>query len=138
MTDLDTQLLRQALRAPRDPGDPVDVTLIMSRGRRLRRRRRLAAVAGGLCAVAVLAGTATAIATLTGTPSTAGQPVGPAQHQPAKHQLGPSPQHTPLPTKLAITERPATPTPTRASGTPSPGARTGYGARTPARAAGPT
>jgi hypothetical protein len=59
MTHLDTTTLRRALKAPRDPGDPVDVTQLMSRGRRLRWRRRLTAVAGGICAVAILAGSRT-------------------------------------------------------------------------------
>ena len=56
MTGPDTEALRtlrQALRAGSDPGDAVDVALIMDRGRRLRRRRRVAAVAGTLCALAV-------------------------------------------------------------------------------------
>ena len=66
MTDLDTTALRRALKPPGDPWAPgasagsapagwapADVTSIMTRGRRVRRRRRLAAVAGGLGAVAV-------------------------------------------------------------------------------------
>ena len=49
----DTDTLRRALRsgmdgAGSDEGAALDVTLIMHRGRRLRLRRRLAAVAGGV------------------------------------------------------------------------------------------
>ena len=82
MTDLDTTALRKALRAPGDPGDLVDVTQLMARGRRLRARRRLAAAAGALCAVAALAGTATAIGNLAAAPSAPGQPAAP------RHDLG--------------------------------------------------
>src|SRR6185437_10892892 len=105
MTDLDTTALRRALKPPGDPWAPgtdagsapvawapVDVTSIMTRGRRVRRHRRLAAVAGGLGALAVLAGTATAIAGLTAAPSAPGPPAGPAR--PATHGLAtPGPHH---------------------------------------------
>ena len=90
MTDLDTATLRKALRAPGDPGDRVDVTQIMARGRQVRRRRRLAAVAGGLCAVAVLAGTATAIGNLAAAPSAPGQPVGPRPAPAGPASAGPA------------------------------------------------
>ncbi|HEY7278257.1 MAG TPA: hypothetical protein VH594_19975 [Trebonia sp.] len=123
MTDLDTAALRQALRAPGDPADPVDVTQLMTRGRKLRTRRRLAAVVGGLGAVAVLAGTATAIASLTAAPPP-GQPVSPAQHGPAQHRPAPSSpsgqqpprpvptrHRAPAPVVGPTTDRPATATP---------------------------
>ena len=123
MTDLDTAALRQALRAAGDPADPVDVTQLMTRGRKLRTRRRLAAVVGGLGAVAVLAGTATAIANLTAAPPP-GQPVSPAQHGPARHRPAPSSpsghqpprpvptrHRAPAPVVVPTTDRPATATP---------------------------
>src|ERR1700739_766730 len=110
MTDLDTATLRKALRAPSDPGEWVDVTRIMTRGRQVRRRRRLAAVAGGLCAVAVLAGTATAVADRSAAPSAPVQPAGPAQHRPAHDQPA---QHRPA------QHQPARPVPSRL-GTPVP------------------
>ena len=72
LTGTDTQTLRRALRsgmnqgAGSDQATGLDVTLIMHRGRRLRRRRRLVAVAGGVCAIAVLGGVATAVAGLHG------------------------------------------------------------------------
>ena len=144
MTDLDTATLRQALKVPGDQphdhgGNPVDVTQIMSRGRQLRRRRRLAAVAGGTCAVAILAGTATAIVNLTAAPSAPGQPAAPAQHGTAHHgpvvggtvyqrptKPGPSPRPSSLPAVPSATGLPATPVPeaTRSSpnGTAAPSA----------------
>jgi hypothetical protein len=140
MTDLDTAALRQALRAPGDPAAPVDVTQIMTRGRKLRTRRRLAAVAGGLGAVAVLAGTATAIAGLTAAPPAPGQPVGPARHGPAQHRSAPhrptpgqnSPSghrpprpvptlhHAPTPVVAATSDPPATATPATSGANPTP------------------
>jgi hypothetical protein len=134
MTDLDTATLRLALKAPGDPSDPVDVNQIVTRGRRLRQRRRLTAVAGGICAVAILAGTGTAIANLTAAPSAPGQPVGPAQHRPAQHQSAqhrppqpaPSRHGTPVPVVRPTTNLPATrapaATPTPANVTPTPSA----------------
>ena len=100
MNDLDTRALRQALRTPADPdfaaGAQVDVTRIMARGRRLRQRRRLAVVAGGLCAVAVLGGAATAIANVTDASSGGLQPAGPVRPGPAVQQPSPS-SRIPLP-----------------------------------------
>jgi hypothetical protein len=107
MTEFDTAALRQALRVPQDPGDPVDVSQIMTRGRRLRNRRRLAAVAGTVCAVALLAGTASAIADLTAAPSQRVQPVGPARQQ----SLPPSPARTPHPVRRPTAGLSATPVP---------------------------
>lgn len=63
MTDLDT--LRQALQAPGDAGDPVDISAIIKQGRRLRRRRILTGVAGGACAAAAVFGAVTGITHLT-------------------------------------------------------------------------
>ena len=82
MTDLDRATLRMALKSAGDQGDPVDVTQIMTRGRRLRARRRLAAVAGAACAVAILAGAGTAIASRAAAPSAPVRPAGPAGHGP--------------------------------------------------------
>jgi hypothetical protein len=133
MTDLDTAALRQALRAPGDPADPVDVTQIMTRGHKLRARRRLAAVAGGLSVVAVLAGTATAIANVTAAPPAPGQPVGPAQHGPAPHRpaqhspSGPQPprpvptlHRAPAPVVVPTSGPPATATPATSGANPTP------------------
>jgi hypothetical protein len=132
MTDLDTAALRQALRAPGDPAAPVDVTQLMTRGRKLRSRRRLAAVAGGLGAVAVLAGTATAIANLTAAPPAPGQPVGPAQHRPAEHRPAqrspaghppprPAPTHRdPAPVVVPTTDPSAIATPAALGANPTP------------------
>src|ERR1700722_17051095 len=74
MTDLDRATLRMALKSPGDQGDPVDVTQIMTRGRRLRARRRLAAVAWAACAVAILTGAGTAIASQAGRGTRDGAP----------------------------------------------------------------
>jgi hypothetical protein len=111
MTELDTQALRQALKAPMDPAAPVDVTQIMARGRRLRNRRRLAAVAGALCAIAPLPGTGTAIANLSAAPSPRVQPAGPAGHRPAQHQSPPVESPTPHPVGRPTPHVPATPVP---------------------------
>jgi hypothetical protein len=119
VTELDTKALRQALKAPHDPGDPVDVTQLMTRGRRLRHRRRLAAVAGAICAVALLAGTATAVADQTTAPSPSVRPVSPARLQPP-----PSPAHhrAPLPVGRPTTDQPAAPVPVpTALGSTAPG-----------------
>jgi hypothetical protein len=129
MTELDTQALRQALSAPHDPVAPVDVTQIMARGRRLRNRRRLATVAGVVCAIALVAGTATAITNLTAAPSPRVRPAGPAQHGsgqhgPAKHQPPPVGRRTPVPVQRPTAGPPVLPAPTPTSGaataTPSP------------------
>jgi hypothetical protein len=63
MTDLDT--LRRALQAPEDAADLVDIPAIIKRGRRLRRRRILTAVAGGACAAGAVFGAVTGITHLT-------------------------------------------------------------------------
>ena len=114
MTDLDTTTLRLALKAPGDPSAPVDVTQIMTRGRRLRRRRRSAAVAGGICAVAILAGAGTAVASLTAEPSVPSLPAGPAQHRPTEGRPPtpvPSPRHTSRPGVSPAAGLPAAPVP---------------------------
>ena len=109
MTGLDTEILREALRAGTDPGGAVDVALIMDRGRRLRRRRRVTAVAGTLCALALLAGAGTGIADLASSPPARVQPVSPVR---------PAPHGTRLPVATA-TAKPATPVPV-ATATPTP------------------
>ena len=71
MTDLGT--FRQALKGQDPPGlDPtaprihaLDVSVIMAKGRRLRRRRRLAVAGGVLCLAAAVSGTVTGISQLT-------------------------------------------------------------------------
>ena len=98
MTDLDTTALRLALKAPGDPGDPVDVTQIMTRGRQLRRRRRRAAVAGGICAVAILAGAGTAVANLTAAPPPRTSPSAPHSNGwPGSARQGPAAHARALP-----------------------------------------
>lgn len=124
MNDLDTALLRRALKAAGDTADPVDVTQIMAKGRRLRRRRRLTAVAGGVCAIAMVTGTGTAIAQLTAAPPGRSQPVGPALHRPANDR---QPQHgpqsrTPRPEPSPASTRPASPGPTAVSPISAPSA----------------
>jgi hypothetical protein len=120
MTGLDPQSLRQALKAPPDLAAPVDVTQIMARGRRLRHRRRLAAAAGAVCAIALLAGGATEVANLTAAPSPHVQPVGPAQHRPAQRPPSPVERRTPLPARKATVGPLPVATPGRATATPSP------------------
>ena len=58
MTDLDTDLLRRALRASPEPEpEPAfDPAAIITRGRRLRWRRRAAAAGGGVCLAAAVFG----------------------------------------------------------------------------------
>jgi hypothetical protein len=134
MTGIDTGALRRALHtAPDDAASPdlplLDVALIMRRGRRVRNRRRLGFVAGGVCAAAVLASTVTAIVNLTAfAPPAPGHPVGPAQHgsvYPGPNHPGssPSPQHRASggrPTSTP-TLTPTRSTPTRSTALP-PGA----------------
>jgi hypothetical protein len=117
VTELDTKALRQALKAPHDPGDPVDVTQLMTRGRRLRHRRRLAAVAGAICAVALLAGTATAIADQATAPSPSVRPVSPARLQPPPSPVG---HRASLPVGRPTTDQPATPVPIPTGPVPIP------------------
>jgi hypothetical protein len=133
MTELDTTALRQALRASQDPGDLVDVTKIMTRGRRLRNRRRLAAVAGTVCAVALLAGTASAIADRTAGPSQRVQPVGPAREQ--SLQPTPAGRHAPHPVTRPTADLPATPVPLA---TPLPATATPTASATPTPSASAT
>jgi hypothetical protein len=120
MTDLGPQSLRQALKAPPDLAAPVDVTQIMARGRRLRNRRRAAAAAGAICAIALLAGGATEVASLTAAPSPRVQPVGPAQHRPAQRQPSPAGRRTPLPARKPTVGPLPVPSSGRATATPSP------------------
>jgi hypothetical protein len=152
MTDLDTHTLRRALRAPQEPGypapglaGPADVAQIISRGRRLRWRRRAMAAGGSVCLAAAVVGAVAGIGRLT-TPSP-----GPAQHvvspvgstratpppSPSPHRgratpspipsataaATPSATPTGLPTAATTSgPTPTTPTPTRSAGaTVSPG-----------------
>jgi hypothetical protein len=120
MTGLDPQSLRQALKAPPELAAPVDVTQIMARGRRLRNRRRLAAAAGAVCAIALLAGGATEVANLTAAPSPHVQPVGPAQPRPAQRQPSLAERRTPVPARKPTPGPLPVATSGRATATPSP------------------
>jgi len=138
MTGLDPQSLRQALKAPPEVAAPVDVTQIMARGRRLRNRRRLAAAAGAVCAIALLAGGATEVANLTAAPSPHVQPVGPAQHRPAQRQPSLAERRTPVPARKP-TASPLPATSGRAAATPSPsGSPASTPTATESTATGPT
>jgi hypothetical protein len=114
MTDLETKL-RRALRVSQDPGcdqPAFDVAGIISRGRRLRWRRRVVAVGGGLCVTAALAGAATGIGKL------ATSPIHPAQHVvgPARSVPAPTPSRAispPSPTAIPTAAPSATPIPAR-------------------------
>jgi hypothetical protein len=122
MNDLDTQLLRRALRAPQEPGypsagytGPADVAEIISRGRRLRWRRRAMAAGGSVCLAAAVVGAVAGIGRLT-TPSPAPaqhviSPVGPGRTAPASR---PSPDRgratpEPVPSATAAPTTPGTP-----------------------------
>ena len=106
MTGLDTEALREALRAGNDPGGALDLALIMDRGKRLRWRRRGAAVAGTLCALALLAGAGTGIADLASSSPATVQPVSPAR---------PGLPGTRLPPPRTATAGPVTPVPVPAA-----------------------
>ena len=118
MTDLD--MLRRALRVPDGDGysaGALDVDEITTLGRRLRRRRRLAAVGAGLCIAAAVFGVATGISHLT-RPSSA-----PAQYpvSPGRTVPGPSRCHpVPSPTGISTSTPAAVPSPAGAgAGTPT-------------------
>jgi len=124
MTDLDT--LRRALRVSDGDGysaGALDVDEIRTLGKRLRRRRRLAAVGAGLCVAAAVFGVATGITHLTRpSPAPAQYPVSPARTAP-----GPLRCHPVSSPSGAGAETPtAAPSPT--TPVPSP---TGAGADTP-------
>ncbi len=113
MTELDTRALRRALRPPEEAADPVDVAVIIGRGRLLRRRRRGLAVAGGACVVALVLGSVTAVTHRSGS-GPAGPGVRPAvSGRPAPAQ--PSPDPSPHPSLRA-----SSPPPARPSAVPSP------------------
>ena len=129
MNDLDTQMLRRALRAPQEPGypsagytGPADVAGIISRGRRLRWRRRAMAAGGGVCLAVAVVGAVAGIGRLTA------QSPGPAQHVispvgPARTRPAPSPspdrgRATPRPTPSA-TAAPRTPASPSATAVPA-------------------
>jgi len=101
MTDLDT--LRQALQVPEEAADPLDIPAIVSRGRRLRTRRRLVALGGGLCAAAVVFGAVTGITRLVAPSTGPTVPVGPGPTAPAPHRSHAAPR----PTGGAATPSPA-------------------------------
>lgn len=145
MTDLD--MLRRALQVS-DAGEysrgALDVNEIRTLGKRLRRRRRLAAVGAGLCVAAAVFGVAIGITQLTRPSSDPAQyPVSPAQTAP-----GPSRCHpVPSPTGIATSTPTAVPSPTGAgadtpTAVPSPTtpvpSPTGAGAGTPTAVPTPT
>jgi len=105
MTDLDT--LRRALQAPEDTGDPVDISSIIMRGRRFRRRRILTAVAGGACAAAAVFGAVTGITHLTrSSPAPGLNPAdstrsGPTLNRPATQSPSPDATPSPSPSRVA-------------------------------------
>ena len=125
MNDLDTQLLRRALRAPQEPGypsagytGPAGVAEIISRGRRLRWRRRAMAAGGSVCLAAAVVGAVAGIGRLTA-PSP-----GPAQHVispvgPGRTTPAPRPSPRPSPGRGRDTPWPA-PSATAPSTLPSP------------------
>jgi len=124
MTDLD--MLRRALRVSDGDGystEALNVREITTLGKRLRRRRRLAAVGAGLCVAAAMLGVATGITHLTRQSSAPAQyPVSPGRTVP-----GPLRCHA-VPSPTAIN----TSTPTAVS---SP---TGTGGGTPTAVLSPT
>jgi len=131
MTELDTDLLRRALRASPDPApavpDALHATEIISRGRRLRWRRRAMAAGGGVCLAAAVFGAVAGIGRLTAPAGGPGPhrivPVGPAGTQPP-----PRSRPTPSPRRDAATPAASvspTAIPTSAAGpvpTPTPSA----------------
>ena len=123
MTDLD--MLRRALRVSDGDGystEALNVREITTLGKRLRRRRRLAAVGAGLCVAAAVFGVATGISHLT-RPSSA-----PAQYPVSPGRTAPGPSRCPpVPSPIGI----STSTPTAV---PSP---TGAGAGTPTAVSSP-
>ena len=145
MTDLD--MLRRALRVSDGDGystEALNVREITTLGKRLRRRRRLAAVGAGLCVAAAVFGAATGITHLT-RPSSA-----PAQYpvSPGRTVPGPSRCHpVPSPTGISTSTPAAVPSPTGAgagtptavpSATPPVPSPTGAGAETPTTVPSPT
>ena len=145
MTDLD--MLRRALRVSDGDGysaGALDVEEIRTLGKRLRRRRRLAAVGAGLCVAAAVFGAATGITHLT-RPSSA-----PAQYPVSPGRTAPGPSRCPpVPSPIGIsTSTPtAVPSPTGAgagtptavpSATPPVPSPTGAGAETPTTVPSPT
>jgi hypothetical protein len=126
MNDLDTHLLRRALRAPQEPGypspgrtGPADVAEIITRGRRLRWRRRAMAAGGSVCLVAAVVGAVAGIGRLTA-PSP-----GPDQHVispvgPARSTLAPSPSPSPSPGRGRVTPPPVPPATAVPTASPTP------------------
>ena len=128
MTQLDTDTLRRALRTRAgdghagDEGAPLDVSAIVSRGRGLRRRRRLTIAAGSACVAAAVFGIATGITHLAGGPAGSYQPV--LSPQPAQHGTlpgGRAPVPSPKATHPSVPTAMPTPTATASPGaTPFP------------------
>jgi hypothetical protein len=122
MNDLDTHLLRRALRARQEPGypspgrtGPADVAEIITRGRRLRWRRRAMAAGGSVCLAAAVVGAVAGIGRLTApSPGPSQHVVSPVRH--ARSTLAPSPspgrgRATPSPVPSATAVPTASPTP---------------------------
>ena len=163
MTDLDTDLLRRALRASpgpegrpeRGPEPALDPAPIITRGRRLRWRRRAVAAGGGVCLAAAVFGVITGVGRLTVPSPGPGHhtvvPVGPAGPagtstrprpvpSPVRDGAEPSPSAsdspTAIPTGRASSSTPASATPpTNAPATPSPTATASAAGLTPSASA---
>ena len=138
MTDLD--MLRRALRVSDGDGysaGALDVEEIRTLGKRLRRRRRLAAVGAGLCIAAAVFGVATGISHLTRPSSAPAQyPVSPGRTVPGPSRCPP----VPSPTGISTSTPTAVPSPTGAgaatpTAVPSPA---GISTSTPTAVPSPT
>lgn len=113
MKDLDT--LRVALTQQRPPGDKtLDIDHILTKGRRLRRRRRVALAAGTMCVIAGVFGATTGITHLARpAPVPAQRPAAPAKPSP---RLSPRGHGTPTPAISPSEPRRPSPTPTETVG----------------------
>jgi hypothetical protein len=133
MTDLDTDLLRRALRASPEPERAFDSAAIITRGRRLRWRRRATAVGGGVCLAAAVFGAVTGVGRLTAPSPGPGHhtvaPVGPAGvstrprpvPSPIRDRTTPSPSASTSPTAIPTRRAQSSSTPVSASaGGPTP------------------
>ena len=135
MTDLDTDLLRRALRASPEPERAFDSAAIITRGRRLRWRRRATAVGGGVCLAAAVFGAVAGVGRLTAPSSVPVRhtvipvsPVGSARPRPhpvpSPRRDGAAPTVSASPAATATTTPVTTPSPTSPAGglapTPSP------------------
>lgn len=115
----DTETLRRALRAGQPGADDLDIGVIMKRGRRLRTRRRLAAVGGAACLAALafgvlsVTGHATQPSVAPANSGHSGHSGRPSHSAPARVPGSPTPSPTRSRTPAGA------PSPARASATPS-------------------